>query len=62
MAWLNANMWAQLCMENRENMLFELDQYIASLSAYREALNKSDTAALKALLEEGRIRKEEVDG
>ncbi len=61
-AWLNANMWAQLCMENRENMLFELDQYIASLSAYREALNKSDTAALKALLEEGRIRKEEVDG
>ena len=61
-AWLNAPMWAELCMENRENMLYELDTYIRSLEAYRAALQAQDMAALTALLEEGRRRKEEVDG
>ncbi len=61
-AWLNADMWAQLCMENRENMLFELDTYITSLQAYRDALAHQDRQALTALLNEGRRRKEEVDG
>ena len=61
-AWLNAPMWAELCMENRENMLFELDTYIASLQAYRKALQEQDTQTLTKLLEEGKIRKEEVDG
>ena len=61
-AWLNAPMWAELCMENRDNMLYELDTYIRSLEAYRAALRAQDMAALTALLEEGRRRKEEVDG
>lgn len=61
-AWLNANMWAQLCMENRENMLFELSTYIESLRAYEKALQEEDVQTLTALLEEGRKRKEEVDG
>ena len=61
-AWLNAHMWAELCMENRENMLFELDYYINSLLAYRNALQEQDIQTLTALLEEGKLRKEEVDG
>ena len=61
-AWLNANMWAELCMNNRENMLFELDTYIDSLMAYRDALQTQDLQKLTALLEEGKLRKEEVDG
>lgn len=61
-AWLNANMWAELCMSNRENMLFELDTYIESLKAYRDALQQKDLQALTSLLEEGKLRKEEVDG
>ena len=61
-AWLNAQMWAELCMRNRENMLFELDTYIESLKAYRDALQEEDLQALTALLEEGKLRKEEVDG
>ena len=61
-AWLNASMWAELCMENRENMLFELNTYIESLKAYKKALQSQDVDALAALLEEGRRRKEEVDG
>ena len=61
-AWLNAPMWAELCMDNRENMLFELDTYIESLKAYQTALRERDIDALTALLDEGRKRKEEVDG
>lgn len=61
-AWLNAPMWAELCMENRDRMLFELDTYIASLQTYRNALAEKDLDTLTALLDEGRRRKEEVDG
>ena len=61
-AWLNAPMWAELCMENRENMLFELDSYIKNLQAYQTALENRDLDALTLLLEEGKRRKEEVDG
>ena len=61
-AWLQPQMWAQLCMENRENMLFELDTYLASLQSYRKALEERDTNTLVALFDEGRRRKEEVDG
>lgn len=61
-AWLHPQMWAELCMENRENMLFELDTYIQSLQQYKTALETEDPALLTALLDEGRRRKEEVDG
>ena len=61
-AWLNAPMWAELCMDNRDNMLFELDSYIASLQSYRDALASGDMETLTSLLEEGKKRKEEVDG
>lgn len=61
-AWLNAPMWAELCMENRENMLFELENYIASLQAYKTALESKDLDMLTCLLDEGKRRKEEVDG
>ncbi len=61
-AWLNPQMWAELCMENRDNMLFELDAYIECLKTYQKALQEQDMQTLTALLDEGRKRKEEVDG
>ena len=61
-AWLNPQMWAELFMENKENVLFELDYYIDSLKAYRSAIAESDIDQLTALLEEGKRKKEEVDG
>ena len=61
-AWLNPQMWAQLCMENRENMLSELETYINNLKAYQTALEQQDMDELVRLLDEGRRRKEEVDG
>lgn len=61
-AWLNAPMWAELFLENRENILFELDTYLNSLNAYRQAVAEGDFDRLVELLEEGKKRKEEVDG
>ena len=61
-AWLNAPMWAELFMENKDFVLEELKFFIASLTAYRDALQDNDMDTLTALLEEGKKRKEEVDG
>ena len=55
-------MWTDLFLENREPLLFELDHIITELAKYRDALAGSDEKALWNLLEEGRRRKEEVDG
>ena len=61
-AWLNPQMWAELFLENRENVLFELDYYIDSLKQYQQAIRDNDMDALVRLLDEGKKRKEEVDG
>ena len=61
-AWMNPQMWAELFLENKENVLFELDTYLNNLSAYRDAIAANDMDKLVALLDEGKKRKEEVDG
>lgn len=61
-AWLNPGMWTELFLENRENLLFELDTYIQSLTQYRDALTNQDEDTLYRLLDDGKKRKEEVDG
>ncbi len=61
-AWLNPQMWAELFLENKDFTLSELDIYIENLRAYRQALADGDLQTLTALLEEGKRRKEEVDG
>lgn len=61
-AWLNPQMWAELFMENKENVLFELDYYINSLKAYQTAIKNGDMDTLVALLDEGKKQKEMVDG
>ena len=61
-AWLNPQMWAELFLENKENILFELGFYINSLNTYKKAIEENDMQTLVALLEEGKKRKEQVDG
>lgn len=61
-AWLNPQMWAELFLENKKNILSELDFYIDSLNTYRNAIANEDMGSLISLLEEGKKCKEEVDG
>ena len=60
-AWLNPGMWTELFLENKENLLFELDTLITSLGQYRSAIAAEDDKTLCRLLEEGKRQKEEVD-
>ena len=61
-AWLSPEMWAELFLENKDNLLHELDIFMAHLGEYRDAMQRDDLPALTRLLDEGRRRKEEVDG
>ena len=61
-AWLNEYMWSELFLENRDPLLFEIDSIIASLSEYRDSIAANDKERLTALLRDGRIAKEQVDG
>jgi len=61
-AWLNPTMWTQLFLENKDNLIFEIDYLIGELSKYKDALEKDDFDYLRDLLDEGRRIKEEVDG
>ena len=61
-AWLNEQMWTELFLENREPLLFELDTIIHSLTEYRDAIAASDADSLRALLRDGRVAKEQIDG
>ena len=61
-AWLNAPMWAELFMENRDKLLTEINSIIDSLSSYRDAMQANDLEKLTELLEEGKRIKEEIDG
>lgn len=62
-AHLNARMWSELMMEDRDYLVDELDAIIANLAAYRNALDDGDRTALEQLLAEGdRIKRELDDG
>ena len=61
-AWLNPDMWAELFLENRDNVLKELSFYIESLQQYEQAILNEDKEKLLFLLAEGKRCKEEVDG
>ena len=61
-AWLNPTMWTQLFLENKDNLLSELDILINNLMEYKTAICENDSDKLKNLLEDGRLRKKEVDG
>ncbi len=61
-AWLNAPMWAELFLENKDYLLNEVNCIIDNLTAYRDAMERDDKEKLTELLNEGKRIKEEVDG
>ena len=61
-AWLNENMWSELFLENRDNILFEIDTIIESLSKYKNAIENDNIEELTLLLRNGRLAKEKIDG
>ena len=59
-AKLNPDMWTELFMENGDNLCFEIDNIIAELQKYSNAIKTGDKTKLHALLEEGTKIKESI--
>ena len=57
-AYLNENMWTELFMDNKDNLLREIDYIVNSLTQYADALRAGDKEKLRALLKEGKDAKE----
>ena len=61
-AYLNEHMWSELFLENRDNLINEIDAIVGNLVQYREAMAMGDREKLTSLLRDGRILKEKIDG
>ena len=61
-AWLDADMWTELFLENSKYLIPEIDTLIACLQDYRNSIAAGDAQALRSRLNYGKHRKEEVDG
>lgn len=59
-AKLNPDMWTELFMENGDNLCFEIDNIIAELQKYSDAIKTGDKEKLRDLLNEGSKIKESI--
>ncbi len=56
-ATLNPKMWSELFIENKDNLVGEIDTLISHLQEYRDAINDGDSKKISALLEDGAQKK-----
>ncbi len=61
-ARLNPGMWAELFLENKENLSNEIGTIIDNLQKYKDAIDNNDEEGLKEILLEGSNIKKEIDG
>ena len=49
-ARINENMWTELFLENRDELLSQMDLFLAQMSRLREALAEEDTETMKEMM------------
>jgi prephenate dehydrogenase len=54
-------MWTELFLDNKDNLIYELDNIISELQKYRDAMKNDDADTLKRLLKEGKDAKLKAD-
>ncbi len=54
---INPELWCDLFLSNREELLAELDKYVAQLHLWQQALGRGDGEAMKALMRLARERR-----
>ena len=59
-AKLNEEMWTELFIGNKDNLVNEIDTLIDNLQKYRSAVDSADSESLLALLRDGRETKKQV--
>ena len=55
-------MWSELFLENRDNLINEIDSIVNNLVQYKDALENNDRERLAELLRDGKNLKEQIDG
>ena len=60
-AYLNETMWTELFLENKNNLIAEINGLIDNLNMYKDAIENEDADRLKSLLKDGRELKEALD-
>lgn len=60
-AKLNPDMWAELFLSNRENLINEIDHLVDELVKYKNSIEHNDFEELRDLLSEGTKIKESID-
>lgn len=57
-ASVDENLWSQLFLSNKDNLLYEIDILIRNLQDYKEAVARNDQSRLSGIIKTGRILKE----
>ena len=57
-AKLSPKMWTELMIDNKDNLVREIDFFIKNLTDYKLAIEKGDTKVLYDLLEDGNQKKQ----
>ena len=57
-ASVDENLWSQLFLSNKDNLLYEIDILIRNLQDYKEAVARNDESRLSGIIKTGRILKE----
>ncbi len=60
-ARLSPTMWTELMMDNKDNLIKEIDYLVKSLTEYKDALKSGDSEKLFSLLEDGNNKKLEFE-
>ena len=61
-AYLNKDMWLESILENRDNLINEIDSIVENLVQYKETMKNNDRETLTKFLCEGKLLKEQIDG
>ncbi len=59
-ARINAEMWSELFIDNKDSLVNEIDELISNLSSFRENISTENVDELKKLLAKGNSIKEEI--
>jgi prephenate dehydrogenase len=57
---INAALWTQLFLSNKENLLCEIDRFSYALKRFSDMLQREDTAAMTEFLQQAAMRRREL--
>ncbi|RBP42702.1 prephenate dehydrogenase [Garciella nitratireducens] len=60
-AYINSDLWTELFLENRENLICQIDLFQRDIEKIKKALQKKDRDTLKSILDNSSLKKEEFN-